>query len=121
MDISEGKIPIQRFSRAVDSFDGDLELFLGLAAEIADRYDIASQQIRDLARLRDLRGLQQVAHKLRSTWGLYAERDSDRDLADRLEGAARAGDGEAALQVADMLATRVAAAAADLRAVQAGA
>lgn len=121
MTTSEGNIPIQRFSRAVDSFDGDLELFLGLAVEIADRYDIAAQQMRDLARLNDLRGLQQVAHKLRSTWGLYAERDSDRALADRLEAAARSGDGETALRVADRLATRVAAAAADLRAVQAGA
>jgi hypothetical protein len=64
------KLPEQRFSRILESLDGDIELFAGIAGQVARHYASYAEQMQILLDEADYKGLERMAHKLKATWAL---------------------------------------------------
>jgi len=80
-------LPDQRFSKILESLDGDIELFAGIAGPVARHYAAYAEQMQTLLNEADYVGLEKMAHKLKATWALYSIEDPD--APERLEVAIR--------------------------------
>lgn len=90
-----------RFNKVIASFDGDEQLFAELAQPIAEHYRLYAEQIRMLLEDKNTQGLQKIAHKLKATWGLYSNRNTD--LPERLENAIKNGQPDNVVVLAETL------------------
>ena len=82
-----GGAPPQRFVRALQGLEGDVELFAEIAAVAVSEFDLAARSLAQLSDEKDLEGLAARAHQLKSHWALYGA-SSDEHLPDLLMAAA---------------------------------
>lgn len=95
-----------RFAKALDSLDGDESLFAEIAAVAVVQYARLAPRFAEQAARQNFSVLAAEAHKLKATWSFYAPGE-DSTLPERLESAAKAGDGAAAAGLAASLAQKL--------------
>ena len=79
--------PPERFRRALEGLEGDVDLFAEIAAVAVSEFDLAARSLAQLSDEKDLEGLAARAHQLKSHWALYGA-SSDEHLPDLLMAAA---------------------------------
>ena len=97
------EVPV-RFERAVAGIDGDLDLFVEIAAKAAAEFGRYADSLSALAHGNDLDALDREAHKVKGNWALYSL-EGDEALPQRVMDAVRAGEGQQARMQAEWLAT----------------
>jgi CheY-like chemotaxis protein len=80
-----------RFEKAIQGIDGDLELFAEIASKVADDYVLFAASISSFAQSGELSPLAAEAHKINGSWGVYAN-SGDEGLGLALNRAASAGE-----------------------------
>ncbi len=78
----------QRFSRALEGLDGDVDLFAEVAVVAVNSFASAAKRLDELGQTKDMAGLGALAHQLKSNWALYADAEYA-DLPDLLMSAVR--------------------------------
>ena len=91
-----------RFEKAIQGIDGDLELFAEIASKVADDYLLFAARISSFAQSAELSLLAAEAHKINGSWGVYAN-SGDEGLGLALNRAASAGEVAEARQAASQL------------------
>jgi HPt (histidine-containing phosphotransfer) domain-containing protein len=89
----------QRFGRALEGLDGDLDLFAEVAVVAINSFSSAATRLEEQAQSGDFDGLSGLAHQLKSNWALYADAEYA-DLPDLLMSAVRKGNEDLAIKLA---------------------
>ena len=91
--------PMQRFSRAMEGLEGDIELFTEVAVVAITTFTSAARRLKDLAETKDMMAMGELAHQLKSNWALYAEPVHE-TLPEQLMAAVKEGDTTLATKLA---------------------
>ncbi len=98
LEPSPDEVP-QRFSRALEGLEGDLELFSEVAVVAISSFVSSAKRLKEQAQANDLQALGALAHQLKSNWALYADAEYA-DLPDQLMAAIKQGEESLAIQLA---------------------
>ena len=91
--------PPERFRRALEGLEGDVDLFAEIAAVAVSEFDLAARSLAELSAERDFEGLGARAHRLKSHWALYGP-SSEEQLPDLLMAAASELDADKSIALA---------------------
>lgn len=91
--------PPERFRRALEGLEGDVDLFAEIAAVAVSEFDLAASSLAELSAKKDFEGLAARAHRLKSHWALYGP-SSEEQLPDLLMAAASELDADKSIALA---------------------